>query len=307
MKHIVVSNAAGTFSTILKYLSWMEVSGNADNNIKVYLHHTNKTNYNGNCLPSEYMIVTGNDSIKNEYIKNDTFLNIFDKNSNIFTIKDITNENFIIIEEYPRNFLDYIKNYPESLNKDPRGGIIGNYFDTDYLNLVRYSLNKQWLKFRFNQLFEAKLKYEIDKVLPANKKILCAMVRYAQHYVGWNQNYDSILNEIVTQSDEYDYVLVVTICNSFLKMAKNSLGDKCIFFDRERLDDYSIDWKGGRGEYMTDLEYQKEVEDCIVDVIAASKCDKIISGASNMLMGALIFNPTINFNIFNTLKTSYGA
>jgi hypothetical protein len=58
---------------------------------------------------------------------------------------------------------------------------------------------------------------------------------------------------------------------------------------------------------MTDQVYEKEVEDVIIDVILASKTSHIISGPSNMFLGALSMNPDISFDLFESLSNVHGA
>jgi hypothetical protein len=57
---------------------------------------------------------------------------------------------------------------------------------------------------------------------------------------------------------------------------------------------------------MSNEEYIKEVEECLIDVFLASKTSHILSGASNMFLGALTINPEITFDVFEFLKSNNG-
>ena len=75
------------------------------------------------------------------------------------------------------------------------------------------------------------------------------------------------------------------------KYCLKEFGEDCIFTDRPRFEDFD-DWRGvGKDTYeLTDEKYQKEVEDCILDVILTSKSDHILGTCSNMFLGALSMN-----------------
>jgi hypothetical protein len=50
---------------------------------------------------------------------------------------------------------------------------------------------------------------------------------------------------------------------------------------------------------MTDSDYSFEFKNAFFDVILASKSDFLIAGSSNMLLGALLMNPTLEFKLFS--------
>ena len=88
---------------------------------------------------------------------------------------------------------------------------------------------------------------------------------------------------------------------------KDIFGEKCLYFEnRHRVNDYDTDWAGGRNVRMSDAELIKETQDCIIDVLAASRCNFLMGGASNMMLGALSFNKDLHFKIFNVLSNKIG-
>jgi hypothetical protein len=46
--NLIIGNTAGTFSTILNYLSWMVIKDISENEISLDFHWTNKTDFSGN-------------------------------------------------------------------------------------------------------------------------------------------------------------------------------------------------------------------------------------------------------------------
>ena len=49
---------------------------------------------------------------------------------------------------------------------------------------------------------------------------------------------------------------------------------------------------------MSDEEYSKEYEDCILDVLLSSKSDMILGASSNMFLACLCMNPSLPFDIY---------
>ena len=90
---------------------------------------------------------------------------------------------------------------------------------------------------------------------------------------------------------DYDAVLLTTQNQPYIDAFVKEFGEDCIFTDRPRFEDFN-DWRGvGKDTYeLTDEKYQKEVEDCLLDVILTSKSDHILGTCSNMFLGALSMN-----------------
>jgi hypothetical protein len=138
------------------------------------------------------------------------------------------------------------------------------------------------------------------------KKVLTVMLRCSKHYVDYQLELKNVINDLKLHMDQYDNILILTQIDDFLQMFVEIFGDYCIFPNRERHSG-DVDWKGGRGIIMSNEEYLKEIEECIIDVVMASQTNHIISGASNMFLGALCINPDISFSIFDSLKGVNGA
>jgi hypothetical protein len=291
---IIVGNAAGAFSSILKYFSWLEIEKH--NDISVYFHWQNKTKYSGNTLLN-YSLQRYNENL----IQNNIFQEIFSFNEkNCELYKKNFSDNAIYAECYPENFKF---NVPSSLKYNGQGMHVAQYKE-DNTN-IRLAFNEQWKKFNLSKKLEEK--YTLEKI-PANKKTLCVMLRCSAHYFGVF-NIDSIINDIEStmEKEECEQLFVMTQVNPFLNKIVDHFGKhNCIIPDRIR-NETDSDWSGGKNIPMTDLEFLKETEDCIIDVLNASNCTHIIGGASNMFLGALCFNPKVKFTIFNTISDRNGA
>ena len=202
------------------------------------------------------------------------------------------------VESYPQNSLYLIKKCPEFVIKY-KGGDIKQYFDNDFLLIMRNTFNYYWKNFKLSSNLSNRLEQE-SKILN-NEKILAVMIRSSEHYLGSDIVLNSLIEEVKNKLKDYDRILLLTQVQEVFDTFIATFGDLCIFPERQRILG-NIDWKGGRGVCMPDEEYVKEVEECLIDVFLASKTSHIIAGASNMVLGALTINPEVSFDIFDSLK-----
>ena len=290
--NIIVGSCAGTFSTVLKYLSWMVIEDIPENDISLQYHWANKTDFNGNTYYNY-----GNSKKENVY---DPLLHRPNIMSHLFDFdqKSFTENYEEYVEGYPFHSLYLIKKYPEFLIKY-KGGDIKQYFDNDFLLSMRNTFNYYWKNLKLSSNLSNRLEQE-SKIL-TDEKILTVMIRFSCHYPGSNVLLNSLIEEVKNKLKHYDKILLLTQVQEVFDTFTATFGDLCIFPERQRIFG-NIDWKGGRGVCMPDEEYVKEVEECLIDVFLASKTSHIIAGASNMVLGALTINPEISFDIFDSLK-----
>ena len=301
--NIISGNCAGTFSGFLAHLAWMEVASNPKNEINLFLHSRNKTNYPGNSYSNYKWMQSSDVNNFKEVLKENLLYKFFKKNeymSEDFPLK------FTYFETYPEDVKETIKNYSNlTLKYEGRGGIKEQYEDLEYLNLTRQAFNKHWNKFEFTDEFRKKVKEE-EKLIEG-KKVMCLMLRQSEHYVGVTEGYKwggpdvlkHAIDIVKSKIDDYDAILLTTQVGIFLDKFKEIFGDKCIYTERERFD-IDIDWKGGRYAHipMTDEEYEIEYQNAMLDVILSSKTNYVIGGSSNMFLAALCMNPEIPFDTF---------
>lgn len=296
--NLIVGNAAGTFSTILNYLAWMSIESIPDNNISLNFHWANKTDFFGNTF--YWYKKVKSDQVHKSLLERPNLINYF-----FNTKKNNLSEPFEeYIESYPSISTDLISDCPEFVWKGCGGSSISMYDDTLLLSNIRREYNKQWNKLIFSNDIQSKLNNEL-KIL-TGEKILTAMIRYTGHYIGANEFLESTIEQIKFELEKYDKVLLLTQVQEVFDIFTKIFGDRCIFPERKRILG-DIDWKGGMGECMSDVEYVQEVKECLIDVFLASQTSHIISGASNMFLGALIINPRITYEIFDSLKPFNGA
>ena len=300
--NIVSGNCAGVFSGFLAHLAWMEVSNNIENEINLYLHARNKTNYPGNSYSNYKWVSSSQVNNFNEILEENLLHKFFETNE--YISKTFPSE-FTYFETYPADIKEIVKNYPESLKYEGRGGLKEQYNDLEHLNLTRKAFNKQWNKFKFTKTFNQKV-LEEEKLIEG-KKVLCLMLRQSEHYIGVTEGYkwggpDVIKHAIQTvknKIDDYDAILLTTQVKPFLDKFVEIFGEKCIYTERERFDT-DTDWKGGRYAHtpMTDEEYEIEYQNAMLDVILSSKVNHVIGGSSNMFLAALCMNPNVQFDMF---------
>lgn len=301
--NLLVGNTAGAFSTILLYLKWMVVKRFTTSELDLYFYWSNKTDFPGNSLfdynSGQYRIMNYN-QIPQMYFERP---NLYDK---LFEKKQNENLNFdFYIEDHPYTMVNLIDCYPDIFWKHSGdGSSINEYFDTKSLTTIRDFYHQEWNNLGLSE--NLKLKIEEEAKIFEGKKVLTVMIRYSEHYFT-HFNIDDLVNETKQFMKDYDNLLVLTQVQEFFDLFLKEFGDVCIFPNRRRTTG-DTDWKGNDGlKIMSTEEYEKEVEECIMDVALASKTDHILSGASNMFLGALCMNPNITFSIFDSLKNANGA
>ncbi len=296
--NLIIGNTAGTFSTILNYLSWMVIKDISENEISLDFHWTNKTDFSGNTFYG-YKNVKKQNFYEPLIHRPNIMSHLFEYAPNSF-MEDYEE----YVESYPHNSQYLIKNCPELLIKYNGGGsIVNQYYDLEYLSNIRNIFNSYWKKFKLSNHLMKKLEQE-SKILK-NKKVLTVMIRCSEHYSEPKILLENFINQVNCKIDNYDCILLLTQVQEIFDIFVETFGDFCIFPKRERIPG-DIDWKGGRGIIMSNEEYIKEVEECLIDVFLASKTSHILSGASNMFLGALTINPEITFDVFEFLKSNNG-
>jgi len=168
------------------------------------------------------------------------------------------------------------------------------------LELNRKVFNDQWNKLSYTKKFGKRVTEE-EKLIEG-KKVLSVMLRTIYHYIDPSTAkvatedvapafIQGAVNNVRDRMNDYDAVLLTTQNQPYVDAFVKEFGEDCIFTDRPRFEDFD-DWRGvGRDTYeLTDEKYQKEVEDCILDVILTSKSDHILGTCSNMFLGALSMN-----------------
>lgn len=301
--NLIVGNSAGAFSTILLYLKWMVVKKFTTSNLSLYFYWSNKTDFYGNSLfdynSSNYRILNYNQVDKVYFERPNLYDDLFEKKQN----KNLDFD--VYTEDHPYTMANMIDSYPDIFWKHTGdGSSINQYFDIESLATIRNLYHNEWNELGLSK--NIKLKIEEETKIFKEKKTLAVMLRCSRHYFD-KFDINDLLNETKKYMKDYDNLLIITQIEEFFDLFLKEFGDLCIFPNRKRISGDS-DWKGNDGsKIMTSEEYVKEVEDCIIDVSLVSKADHILSGASNMFLGALIMNPNITFNIFDSLKDINGA
>jgi hypothetical protein len=301
--NLIIGSSAGTFSTILRFLSWMLVEDISDNDISLYLHWPNKTDFEGNgyCKYGDFYRNIQYDQMPVALLERYNHANdIF-----CFNNKDLNLGFDLYSEDHVYTIKNLIKTYPDILTRhDGAGWNIKQYFDTQTLSDIRNLYHNMWKKLKISKYMEDEIDRQFEII--QDKKVLTLMIRYSAHYIGCQDDYlNEIVKEVNGKIDDYDNIFLLTQVQEVFDLFMNTYGDKCITPDRRRT---TTDWKGNDGlKIMSESEYRREIEECIIDVVLASRTSYIMSGASNMLLGALSINPNISFKIFDCFECTNGA
>ena len=294
----IIGNFAGTFCSMLSYFSWMECESK-NPEMQISLHMDNKTNFPGNTIFNYHYGYSSENAVKSQNL----LLKFFESNSYIAELDK--SKSIIYIENFPHRNRSIIQTYPKVLENHIGHGIdVVDYLDEDKTNNLRKAFSIHWNKFKPNEYLKKVIEDKVDSIIESNLKYMSVMVRSSIHYTG-SYSFDEMIKEVVELSKDFDRVLIITQVKPILNRFIQELGEKCVFTNVNRLDE-DTDWPGGRNLYMNDEEYIKEVEDCFVDVISASKCQLICGSPSNMFLGALSMNPNASYKLLNSMKNTAG-
>lgn len=285
---LVLGNFAGVFSNICKFLTWCLVL-KEDDIVLFYYANKFRENQNPNVLPYEDYET---DLKRNFFYKYFSYPPGCD--SSTFFQKTQFEMHFPTIEQSKLpSFLQSYENAfiftKPSLYFDPNFPLIRNLYAENLQKRLSFTPYMR-------SFFEDELSM-IQMIQAEGKKVLAVMLRTTVHYPD-NYRPQSVFDEIHEIQTEYDYILPLTQVKPFYNYLIETYRNKCIFLARNRLDEDQDWWFN-----TTDYYFEDEFRMAIADVYLASQCDFIISGASNMLLGALFFNPSIPFKLYKELET----
>lgn len=287
---LLLGNFAGVFSNILKMLTWAVASSGT---YTMLFYYRNKGGHNDDASVIPF---TGHpyDSIDK---------NIFYK---YFRYPDCVSEKtFLYCNDFNMGFPPgmLVGELPACMSNWPSLGIYSNpaFYRDPHLPEIRSLYHTHCQKYlRFTPWFEEEIQKEnsiLQSYRSQGKRILAVFLRSTIHYKGFNIY--NIIDEIQKDLVNYDYVLPFTQVEPFFELCKQRFQEKCICLPRDRLSS-DRDWE----KNVTDEQFEKEVKMSIIDVYLASQCDHVMSGASNMFLGCIFFNPTITFTLYDELKNS---
>jgi len=174
--NLIIGNCAGTFSTVLKYLSWMVIEDIPENQISLQYHWANKTDFAGNTYYNYK-----NSKKENVY---DPFLHRPNIIERLFDFKlESFRENYEeYVEDYPHNSLYLIQKCPEFLVRYKGGGSdILQYSDTNVLPIIRNTYNYYWRNLKLSTYLSDKLYQELD-ILNDKNKYLESLITELNNY-----------------------------------------------------------------------------------------------------------------------------
>ena len=288
---VVLGNFAGVFSNLCKFLTWSLVLKDTDS---LLFYYTNK-------------------GAQNDSIRALPFQNYEDDTKRIFFYKyfeyppNCSLETFFQRDTFEMGYPIIPKeSLPLYLQHYQNGFILCSpsvYADPSFPFIRKLYHSHIEKRLHFTPSMKAFLQPELNtlqSIQSQGKKILAVFLRSTSHYV--NYNVDSLFQEIEDVIVNYDYILPITQIYPFFERTLQQFGDKCIRLPRNYLS-ADIDWIH---QTLSDKEFEEEVQTAIADVYLASQCDLVMGGASNMFMGALLFNPNVPYKVFKELKEKAG-
>lgn len=287
---LVLGNFAGVFSNLLKLLNW---SIKCKENDKILFYYTNKPdNNNYHVLP---------------------FQNYIEERNRIFFYKyfeypsGCSSDSFLKADKFEMGFPEIpTEELPLFLQPYTNGFIAcsADLFRNQQLPMIREFYHSHIQK---RLVFTPLMKEFLDRDLcilrglqQEGKRIAAVFIRWTKHFGSYD--IECLFEEIDKVAKDYDYVLPITQIGPFFEKAQKHLGEKCINFPRQYLPD-NIDWC----RPMTDQEYEDEFRSAIRDVYLASQCDMVVGGSSNLFLGALFWNPSVAFKVFDELAHKNGG
>jgi hypothetical protein len=177
-KNIIVGNAAGAFSTFLKFLAWRVASDIEYNNLNVQYHWINKTDFGGCGFIADYHRSYGKHAlIDYSFQRKDLIKHLFNIEN-----KDLTQTYDEYLECYPDRAIDLLNISPASVLFYRGGGyLVEQYYKEEFLSKIRNDYNCAWKFFELSDYMKERLEKESEII--KNKKVLTVMVRCSAHYI----------------------------------------------------------------------------------------------------------------------------
>lgn len=274
----IITNWAGFFSNFLRYIAWTLCHGNE----KIIFH---------------FVDTPGNHpkpSLTQDILEKENIWNV------IFEQPEYNLSNFI-----GNNCeCNFPTEYPSPLDKINNGYIYCNakIYTHEHFQRIREIYYGETQKL----ILTPYIKEYINKnstMLLYPEKTLAVFIRFPGHYRTNDDNIYAIISEIEEILDKHnlDYIYLVTMVDEYVQLFINKFKNKVIFFGNKRLTTKNKDWL----DEMSD--YKQECIDCFSEVYLASKCKFAIGASSNMLLGCLFLNPTMEFKIFDVSANSNGG
>ena len=297
---LVLINIAGFFSNFFKVLNWELVNDN--NNIIVPYFITRSMKY----ITSDFVNYTDTKIYENnENIWEKMFYPIREYNNN-----DLLDKNNKFCWDYPKGN-QYTFPYP--LNNFKDGYIFCNYsiYVHPLFPQIRQIYHECYNKFKWTPYLKNHIENNL-KIIPNPKKTVAVFFRFTKLYGEITEHLKNTIEELKVVMQDYDKLFLITIITSVVKEMTAVFGDKVIILqDKNMVETLNHDWGGvfiGNTYIPIEInDYTKECVQCFTDVYLASTCDYILAGSSNMLLGALIINPTVKFKILDVLKDKHSG
>ena len=297
---LILINVSGFFSNFFKVLNWELVNNNNNVIVPYFINRSMKyiTVDYANYIDTKIYEDTDN-------IWEKMFCPIYEYNNN-----DLLDKNNRFSWDYPKGNQNI---FPYPLNNFKNGYIFCEYtiYNHPLLPQIRQLYYECYNKFKWTPYLKNHIENNL-KIIPHPKKTVAVFLRYTGHYIGVKEYLKNTIEELKVIMQNYEKLFLVTMIKTVVKEFTDVFGDKIIFLqDKNMVETLNHDWGGVFvNNTYTSLEindYMKECVQSFTDVYLASTCDYILGGSSNMLLGALIINPTVKFKILDVFSNVNGS
>ena len=282
----IITNWAGFFSNFLKYIAWTLCYENE----KIIFHFVDTIEKTG-----QYKTMNPISTITPYLLYKENIWDIMFIKKEEYSLEDLNGQ------ACETNFPT--EGYPSPLNKINNGYIYCN------ANIYRHEHFQQIREIYYGETQKLTLTPYIKEYIHKNSKALvypeetiAVFIRFPGHYNDKNDNIYDIISEveILLHKHNLSYIYLVTMVDEYMKLFMDKFKNKVIMFGNKRLTNIKMDW-------IDDMQdYKQECIDCFSEVYVASKCKFAIGASSNMLLGCLFLNPTMEFKIFDITANSHG-
>lgn len=304
---ILLGNHAGAFSNITKILFWCYAKNESD---VIFFFYANKSDHcNIKELPFKNIHKHSTFETLLEEEKERNFFYKFFEFPQGYTYEDFKRPDFFYmhypyaLEEKEYAYLG-LRNRVDSLSETLI--IHPNLFTDPNLQRYRDIYAEMWKKYLIpTKEFQKELDKElalVRNVKAQGKTVLAVFMRTPWHFTHTNVKgfeFTDMLKEIQEEMKHFDYILPITQVEPYFNVLKDLYPDRILELDRQRYPEMCDMYAHTQ---VDDAKCELEFRLAVIDVYLGSECNKIAGGLSNLFVGCLFLNPTVDFKVFKCLE-----
>ena len=219
-------------------------------------------------------------------------------------------ENFILkynLSQYSYHYNNFRK---KSKNNDTKIYLwcSPKFYYNNNLQKMRNDFNIAFNTLKIKDFIFKKVNSEINLIGNINSA-LAVFIRSTQHYsnINFNIMMNGIIKELISLLEKYEKIIIFTQVIEVVDLLKKTEIQHKLYFKNQNnmYSNYNNgDWF--KNKNMNEVFIKQEFEDCLIDLLIASRCKCVMGGVSNMMFTVLIMNPNIEFKLFDVLQNING-